>query len=94
MQTLCIRLSKDLEEKLEREARLVSENRSAVARAALGHYLAYRERERFLEQIEAAARAMAENPQDSRSTAEEFLAADNEALERADMLSADAGKAK
>jgi predicted transcriptional regulator len=89
MQTLCIRLSRDLEEKLEREAHLVSKNRSAVARTALAHYLAYRERERFLEKIESAARKMAENPQDSRRTAEEFLAADNEALERADTLPVD-----
>ena len=48
MATLSIRLSEDLEEKLEQEARLRETNRSEVAREALADYLRRQERERFM----------------------------------------------
>lgn len=87
MPALSLRIPEDLEQRLEEEARHEGVPRSEVARNALSDYLARRERERFMAELVAAAKAMAQNPaamREARELAEEFLPLDNEALDIAE----------
>jgi len=83
MGTLSIRLSDDIEVKLEQEARLRETNRSEVAREAIDDYLRRRERERFMAEIVEAARHLKGDPETLRLV-EEWLPIDNEAMELAE----------
>jgi len=87
MPALSLRLPEDLDYRLEDEARLERLPRSEVVRIAITDYLARRERERFMAELVAAAKAMVQNPaamRESRDLAEEFLPLDNEALDIAE----------
>ena len=83
MATLSIRLSDDLEEKLEQEARLRETNRSEVAREALADFLRRQEQERFMAELLEAARHLKDDPETLRLV-EEWLPIDNEAMEIAE----------
>lgn len=83
MATLSIRLSEELEQKLEQEAHLRETNRSQVAREALADYLRRRERERFTAEIVEAAQHLRNDPE-SVDIAEEWLPIENEAMEVAE----------
>ena len=80
MATLSIRLSEDLEEKLEQEARLRETNRSEVAREALADYLRRQQRERFMAELLEEARQLKGDPETLR-LAEERLPIGHEAME-------------
>jgi predicted transcriptional regulator len=57
MPALSLRLPEELEHRLEAEAHREGVPRSEVARQAIGDYLARRERERFMAELVAEARA-------------------------------------
>lgn len=57
MPALSLRLPDDLEHRLEEEAHREGVPRSEVARQAISDYLARRERERFMAELVAEARA-------------------------------------
>jgi len=57
MPALSLRLPEELEHRLEEEARREGVLRSDVVRQALSDYLARRERERFMNELVAEARA-------------------------------------
>lgn len=85
--TLTLRLPADLEKRLAAEAERSRQNRSQLAREALSEFLRRREQERFMDEIVRAARALAADPEavrEARELAEEFLPADDEALEVAE----------
>ena len=87
MPALSLRLPEDLEHRLEEEARREGVPRSEVARTAISDFLARREKERFMAELVAAAKAMAQTPsavREARELAEEFLPLDNEALDIAE----------
>ncbi|MEA5446243.1 ribbon-helix-helix protein, CopG family [Gammaproteobacteria bacterium AB-CW1] len=81
---LNVRLPQDLEARLEAEARRSQRSRSALVRDAIGAYLAERERQRFMEAMGRAARAVgddASSARESREMAEAFLDLENEVSE-------------
>ena len=78
---LNVRLPQDLESRLEAEARRSNRSRSGLVRDAIGAFLAERERERFMQAMGRAARAIGEDESsagESREMAEEFASLDNE----------------
>jgi len=78
-----IRLPEALETKLDAEARREGVARAEVARLAIAEFLARRKRERFVSALVAEARAAYADPKIRREAlaiAEQFAAADNEAL--------------
>ncbi len=81
MTTLSIRIPTTLDERLSREARAARVPRSTVVREALTDFVARKERERFMTEFVAAARALARSSGDSLSVAEELLPLENEALD-------------
>jgi len=84
MPALSLRLPEDLEHRLEEEAHREGLPRSEVARQAINDYLTRRERERFMAELVAEARAAYMNDTVRREAiemAEDFLEADNEALD-------------
>ncbi|HEC15444.1 MAG TPA: ribbon-helix-helix protein, CopG family [Sedimenticola sp.] len=62
MAAISIRLPEELEARLSHESDLEGKPRSEVAREAIAEYLARREKERFMAQLAAAAKALAANP--------------------------------
>jgi metal-responsive CopG/Arc/MetJ family transcriptional regulator len=87
MPALSLRLPEDLDHRLDDEAKREGLPRSEVARQAISDYIARREKERFMAELVAAAKAMAQTPQalqEARDLAEEFLPLDNEALDIAE----------
>lgn len=62
MAAISIRLPDALESQLSNEAALEGKPRAEVAREAIADYLARKERDRFLAEIVAAAKALAANP--------------------------------
>jgi metal-responsive CopG/Arc/MetJ family transcriptional regulator len=87
MGTLSIRLPEELDEKLEQEARLLHKKRSELAREAIAEYIEARERERFMGEFIAEARAVYGDEtlrREAQEIAEEFLPFDNEALDAAE----------
>ncbi|GAB6041932.1 CopG family ribbon-helix-helix protein [Endothiovibrio diazotrophicus] len=83
MSTFSIRLDDELSSAFDREAQLCHKKRSELAREVLAEYVRRRENERYMAGLAKAARALATDPEaqrESREIAEEFLAADNEAL--------------
>ena len=87
MPALSLRLPEELDHRLEDEARIEQLPRSEVVRIAIVDYLARRERERFMAELVAEARA-AYADESIRSTAlemaEEGMATSNEALDIAE----------
>jgi predicted transcriptional regulator len=82
-----IRLPEELEDKLDAEARREGVPRAEVARLAIAEFLARRERERFVAALVAEARAAYADPKirrDALTVAEDFAAADSEALDLAE----------
>lgn len=87
MGTLSLRLPEEIERKLAEEARLANTPRSEVARQAIAEYLVRQEKERFMAELVAEARAAYANEEVRREAieiAEEFLPLDNEALDIAE----------
>jgi len=83
MGAISLRLSHELETRLAREAAFLGKSRSELAREALTRYLAQRERERFMEQVVAEARAGYGNEAiraEALAVSRDFRAAENEAL--------------
>lgn len=86
MAAISIRLPDDLESQLTHEAELEGRPRAEVAREAIAEYLAHKERERFMAEMVAEARAAYSNEaiqQEAREIAEEFLPLENKALGQA-----------
>jgi predicted transcriptional regulator len=87
MPALSLRLPEDLDHRLEEEARREGLPRSEVARQALSDYLTRRERERFMSELVAEARAAYTDEamrREALEMAEDFQEADNEALDKAE----------
>jgi len=83
MGAISLRLSHELETRLAREAALLGKSRSELAREALIRYLAQRERERFMEQVVAEARAGYRNKSiraEVLAVSLDFRGAENETL--------------
>lgn len=87
MATLNIRLPDSLDRQLTALAAQTHQNRSDLARAALEKYLRDKEHERLMDEMVAAARFLATNPEaraESIAIAEEFLPLENEVLDIAE----------
>lgn len=87
MAAISLRLPEHLDRKLAEEAELAGRPRSEVVRDALAQYLAEQERKRFMAEVVTAARALAADPDacsEAQQIAEDFLVAENEALDRAE----------
>ncbi|NOV30935.1 ribbon-helix-helix protein, CopG family [Methylomonas sp. ZR1] len=63
MPAISLRLPDDVEANLKAEAQLEGKSQSEIARLAITEYLARRKRERFMAEMVAAARALANDPQ-------------------------------
>ena len=70
MTAISVRLPEDIETRLAEEARLEGRPRSEVAREAIAEYLERREKERFMAEMVAAARALAADPAARRESLE------------------------
>ena len=84
MSTLSLRIPDDLDRKLVEEASREHKSRSELVREAVADYLARKEKERFLNDFVAEARAGYGNDairQDAQAVADDFLPAENEALD-------------
>jgi len=84
MSTLSLRIPDDLDRQLEEEASRENKSRSELVRDAVADYLARKEKERFLRDFVAEARAGYANSQlrqDARAIADDFLAVEDEALD-------------
>ena len=84
MAAISIRLPDDLDRKLADEVRRTGQPRSQLIREALEALLAQRRQERLDAQLRDAATALVSDPearQEALELAEDFLAAENEALE-------------
>lgn len=79
MHTLTIRLTEELEQELEEEARLSRRPRTELAEKAIMSFLEERRRERFREALADAADAVGRD-RETLDFAEELLPLDNEAL--------------
>ena len=82
-----LRLPDELAEKLERETKLERRGRSEIVRDALDGYLALKSRERLMAEMVREARALYGDPKsaaEARQIDEDFLVAENEALERSE----------
>ena len=87
MGTLSIRLPDGLDQQLHEEARLAEKTRSELVRDLVAEYLVRRERERFMAELVAEAKAAYSDPDIRREAlqiAEDFLPLDNEALDLAE----------
>ena len=87
MGAISIRIPEEIDTRLTEEARLEGLPRSEVVREAIADYLTRRERERFMEEMVAAARALAADPAasaETRELVEESVATSNEALDIAE----------
>jgi len=87
MPALSLRLPEDLDHRLDEEAQREGLPRSEVARQAITDYLARRERERFMAELVAEAKAAYADESlrlEALDIAGNFQDADNEALDRAE----------
>ncbi|MBI5484559.1 MAG: ribbon-helix-helix protein, CopG family [Deltaproteobacteria bacterium] len=87
MPALSLRLPEELDQRLETEARIEQQPRSEVVRIAIVDYLARRERERFMAELVAEARAAyadATIRHDAMEMAEEGITTSNEAMDIVD----------
>lgn len=84
MPALSLRLPEDLDHRLEEEARREGVPRSEVARQAISEFLTRREKERFMAELVAEARAGYANEavrREALEMAEEGIVTGNEALD-------------
>lgn len=87
MSAISLRLPDEIEARLVEEARLEGRPRSEVAREAIAEYLARRERERFMAELVAEAKAAYADEamaREARELAEEAIESGNEALDIAE----------
>ena len=70
MANISVRLPPEIELGLEEEARLTERNRSDVVREAVGEYLTRKQKERIIEEMRQAARALYSNPDAVREGSE------------------------
>ena len=87
MSTLNLRLTDNMDRQLSLEAQRENRTRSEVARDALAWYLTEMEKSRFMNQLVEEARAAYSNKDVRREAleiSEEFLPAENEALDAAE----------
>lgn len=87
MASLSLRIPDELVMRLERAAELEQRGRSEIVRDALDRYLEDKARERFLADMVREARAVYADPaalREAGQLGEDFLAAENEALDRAE----------
>jgi len=77
MPSFSIRLPDELEERLVQEARLENKPRSELVREAIAEYVTHRERERFVGELAAAARALSQD----RETRSEVLEIEEDLIE-------------
>ena len=87
MSTLSIRLSDDLEQRLEQEAELSQKKRSALVREAIVEHLQRLERERFMSEFLTEVETAYSEPalrEEALVLAEEAIKLDNEALDLAE----------
>jgi metal-responsive CopG/Arc/MetJ family transcriptional regulator len=87
MPALSLRLSDDLEQRLDQEAQREGVPRSEVVRQAITDFIARREKERFMAEIVSAAKALVETPlaaKESAELTEDSLASDIEAIDKAE----------
>jgi predicted DNA-binding protein len=85
MGAMSVRLPDEPDTRLTLEAELEGKPRSELAREAIAHYLAKRERARFMEELVAEARAGYSDAvirREAQVLAEDFLPVENEALDR------------
>ena len=82
MSTLSIRLSAELDSRLNEESFIANEPKSLLARKALDEFLRRRRRERFVAELARAATAI--NEEEAKALAAEALPLDNEALDMAE----------
>jgi metal-responsive CopG/Arc/MetJ family transcriptional regulator len=69
MTNISVRLPPDVEKGLEEEIRLTARSRSDLVREAVGEYLTRKQKERMLEEMRRAARALYSNPEAKREGA-------------------------
>ena len=89
MPSLSLRLSDELDQRLEEEVHREGVPRSEVARQAISDYLVRRERERFMNELVAEARAAYANEairSEALALAADGMATSDEALERTEVL--------
>ncbi len=87
MSTLNLRLTDQIDRQLSQEAHRENRTRSEVARDALAWYLTEMEKSRFMNQLVEEAREAYSNEDIRREAleiAEEFIPAENEALDAAE----------
>ncbi|CAL1241064.1 CopG family transcriptional regulator [Candidatus Methylocalor cossyra] len=87
MSILSIRLPDELDRQLQEEARRAEKTRSELVRDIVAEYLVKQEKARFMAELVAAAKAMANDPEavaESLEIAEDFFPLDNEALDIAE----------
>ena len=87
MPALSLRLPEDLDHRLDEEAHLEGVPRSEVARKAISEFLARREKERFMAELVAEARAGYAHEavrREALEVAEESIVTGNEALDLAE----------
>lgn len=87
MAAISLRLPEEIETRLAEESRLEGRPRSEVVREAIVEYITRRERERFMAEMVAAARALAADPvasAEARELAEEAIESGNAALDIAE----------
>lgn len=70
MANISVRLPPDIEKGLDDEARLTDRNRSELVREAVGEYLTRRQRDRLIEEMKQAARALYSDPEALREGVE------------------------
>ena len=70
MSHLSVRLPKDVEQCLAREAELTGRNRSDLVSEAVGQYLKQNERDRLIEEMKQSARVFSSDPDAIRESRE------------------------
>jgi len=70
MTAISLRLPDDIETRLNQEARAEGKSRSEIARLAITEFLTCREKERFMAEMVAAARALTADPAARRESLE------------------------
>jgi len=63
MSTISVRLPPEIEHSLEEEARRTRRNRSELVREAVGEYLTRKEKQRLIDEMQAAARTLYSSPE-------------------------------
>lgn len=70
MANISVRLTPDVEKKLDEEMRRTARSRSDLVREAVGDYLTRKQKERMIDEMRQAARALNSNPDAKREATE------------------------